>query len=172
MRKSEWTESRVQGLSRYRDPDSKHRCDDEYKKRRHRDKPGQERIPPSWRSSSPSSSSSLDKLLDSRQAAESRPRPKPSSVIYHAKSRKPSRSRSYSSHDRSRSNKRGLSTIKNKAPKLVKGMHPKISLIWRLEYRGWKVSLSKLPLIRGFSTMFHWMLNLDQAASLRGLGLH
>ena len=90
--------------SRFRDPDSKHKCDDEYKERRHRDKPSHKRTPPSRTSSSPSSSSSLD---SSRQASECRPRPNPSSVIYHAKSRKRSRIRSYSSHDRSRSDKRG-----------------------------------------------------------------
>ena len=70
-------------ISRSGDPDSKHRHDNEYKERGHRDKPSQEQIQPSQRSSSPSSSSSS---LDSRQAAESRSRP--SSIIYHAKSRK------------------------------------------------------------------------------------
>ena len=95
--------SRSKTRSRSRYPDSKHRRINKYKERHHRDKPSQERIPLSWRSSSPSSSSSLD----SRQVAKSRSRPKPSSVIYHAKSRKRSRSSWYSSHDRSRSNKRG-----------------------------------------------------------------
>ena len=94
---------KLRSRTRSRYPDSKHRCDDEYKERRCGDKPSQERIPPSRRSCSPSWASSLD----SRQAAESRPKPKPSSVIYHAKSRKCSRSHSYSSHDRSRSNQRG-----------------------------------------------------------------
>ena len=95
--------SRSRTRSRSRDPHLKHRREGEYKERRHRDKPSQERLLPSRRSSSPSSSSSRD----SRQAAERRHRPRPSSVIYHTKSRKHSRSRSYSSHDRSRSNKRG-----------------------------------------------------------------
>ena len=61
--------------------------------------------------------------------------------------------------------KEDIATIKNKAPKQVKGMHLKMSLIWLSEYRGWKVSLSKLPLTWGFPTMFHWMFNLDQAGS-------
>ena len=95
--------SRSRTRSRSREPHSNDRHDGEHKERRHRDKPSQERIPPSWRSSSPSSSSSPD----SRQAADSRPRPTPSSVIYHAKSRKHLRSCSYSSQDRSRSDKRG-----------------------------------------------------------------
>ena len=44
-----------------------------------------------------------------RQAAESRlrPRPTPSSILYHVKSGKHSRSRSHSPHDRGRSDKRG-----------------------------------------------------------------
>ena len=95
--------SRSRTRSRSRNPDSKHRRINEYKERHHRDKPSQEWIPPSLRSSSPSSSSSLN----SRQVAKSRSRPKPSSIIYHAKSRKRSCSSWYSSHDRSQSNKRG-----------------------------------------------------------------
>ena len=95
--------SRSRTRSRSKEPHSNDRHDDIHKERRHRDKSSQERIPPSLRSSSPSSSSSPD----SRQAAESRPRPTPSSVIYHAKSRKRSCSCSYSSQDRSRSDKRG-----------------------------------------------------------------
>ena len=89
---------------RSREPHSKQGRDDEYRERRHkRDKPTQEWIPPSRRSSStPSSSSS-----DNRQATESRPRLTPCSVLYHAKSRKRSRSHLHSSDDRSRSDKRG-----------------------------------------------------------------
>ena len=46
--------SRSRTRSRSRDLHSKHGRDDEYKERRHkRDKPSQERIPPSRRSSSP-----------------------------------------------------------------------------------------------------------------------
>ena len=90
--------------SRSRDPHSKYRRDDEYKERRHkRDKPTQERIPPRWRCSSMSPSSSSD----NKQAAESMPRSTSSSVLYHAKSRKPLQSRSHSLHERSRSDKRG-----------------------------------------------------------------
>ena len=96
--------SRARSRSRSRDPHSKHGRDDEYKERRHkRDKPTQERIPPSRRSSSTSSSFSSD----SRQAAGGRLRPTTSSVLYHIKSRKRSRSRSRSPHDKSRSYKRG-----------------------------------------------------------------
>ena len=64
--------------------------------------------------------------------------------------------------------KEDVTAIRNKAPKHVKGMHPKRSLIWkRME-----VSWSKLALTWGFPNRFLWMLNLDQVASLRGLGLH
>ena len=90
--------------SRSRDPHSKHRRYDEYKDRHHkRDKSTQEQIPPSWRCSSMSSSSSSD----NRHDAESRPRPTQSFVLYHAKFIKHSQSHSHSPHDRSRSDKRG-----------------------------------------------------------------
>ena len=96
--------SRSRTRSRSREPHSKHGCNDEYKERcPKRDKPTQERIPLSWRSSSTSSSSSSD----NRKAAGSRPRPTTSSVLYHAKSRKHSRSCSRSLHDKSRNDKRG-----------------------------------------------------------------
>ena len=96
--------SRSRTRSRYRDPHSKHGRDDEYKERCHkRDKPTQEQLPSSRRSSSASSSSSSD----NRQAVGSRPRPTTSSILYHAKSTKRSRSRSHSPHDKSRSDKRG-----------------------------------------------------------------
>ena len=96
--------SRTRSRSRSRDPHSKHGRDGEYKERRHkRDKPSQERIPPSRRSSSTSSSSSSDR----RQTDAERPTPTTSSVFYHAKSRKRSRSRSHSPHGKSRGDKRG-----------------------------------------------------------------
>ena len=92
--------------SRSRDPRSKHEHDDEYKERCHeRDKPTQEWIPPSRRIQSSSMSSSFSS--DNRKAAGSRPRPTTSSVLCHAKSRKRSRSRLHSPHDKSRSDKRG-----------------------------------------------------------------
>ena len=116
--------------SRSRDPHSKHGRDDEYKDIRHkRDKPTQERILPSRRCSSTSSSSSSD----NRQVAESWPRPRPSSVLYHAKSRKRSRSHSHSGFGVI---KEDVPTIRNKTPKQVKGMHPNKSLIWLSEHRG------------------------------------
>ena len=155
--------------TRSRDPGSNHRHDNKYKERRDRDKPSQERIPPSQRSSSPSSSSSLD----SRHTAESRPRPTLPSIIYHAKSRKDLRSCSHSSHDRSRSDKRGHRDNQNQGSKTgERNASEERSLIWLSEHRGWKVSWSKLPLTWGFPTRFLWMLNLDQVASLRGMGLH
>ena len=52
-------------------------------------------------------STSSSSSSDNRQAAESRPRPTKSFVLYHGKSRKHSRSCSHSPHDRSRSDKRG-----------------------------------------------------------------
>ena len=115
--------------SRSRDPLSKHRHDDEYKERRHRDKPSQEWIPPSQRSSSPISSSSPD----SRQTAESRPRPMPSSVIYHAKSRKRCVVVCILHMTEAEVIKEDITTIRNKAPKQVKRMDPKKSLIWLSE---------------------------------------
>ena len=103
MRADRKSRSRTRSRSRSRDPHSEHGCDGEYKERRHkRDKPSQERIPPSRRSSSTSSSSS-----DSRQADGGRPTPTTSSVLYHAKSRKHSRSRSRSPHGKGRGDKRG-----------------------------------------------------------------
>ena len=122
---------------------------------------------PSWGSSSQSLSSSLD----SSKVAESMPGPKPSSFIM------PNLG---SAHivihilhmTKVEVIKEDVATIKNKAPKQVKAMHLKTSLILLSEYKGWKVSLSKLPFTWGFLTMFYWVLNLDQAVSLRGLGLH
>ena len=131
--------SRSGTRSRSRDPHSKHGRDNEYKERGHkRDPPTQERIPSSRRCSSMSSSSSSD----NRQAAESRPRPMQSSVLYHAKYRKHARNHSHSLQDRSRSDmiKEDVATIRNKAPKQVKRMHLNRSLIWLSEYRGWKIS--------------------------------
>ena len=122
--------------SRSRDPHSEHGCDDEYKERHHKkDTPTQERIPPSQRHSSTSSSSSSD----NRKAAESNPRPTQSSVLYHAKSRKCLWSRSHSPHDRSGSDKKDVTTVRNKAPIQVKGRHPNRSTICLSEYRGWNV---------------------------------
>ena len=96
--------SRTRSRSRSRDPHSKHGRDGEYKERHHkRDKPSQERIPPSQRSSSTSSSSSSDR----RQTDAERPTSTTSSVFYHAKSRKRSLSRSHSPHGKSRGDKRG-----------------------------------------------------------------
>ena len=96
--------SRSRTRSRSRDPHSKHGRDGEYKERRHkRDKPSQEQIPLSWRSSSASSSYSSD----SRQVDGGRPTPTTSSVLYHAKSRKRSWSRSRSPHGKGRGDKRG-----------------------------------------------------------------
>ena len=46
-----YRKSRSRTRSRSRDPHSKHRRDDKHKERHHRDKPSQQRIPPSWRSS-------------------------------------------------------------------------------------------------------------------------
>ena len=104
MRADRKSHSRTRSRSRSRDPHSKHGRDGEYKERRHkRDKPSQERVPPSRRSSSTSSSSSSD----SRQADGGRPTPTTSSVLYHAKSRKHSRNRSCSPHGKSRGDKRG-----------------------------------------------------------------
>ena len=104
MRADRKSRSRTRSRSRSRDPHSKHGRDGEYKERRHkRDKATQERIPPNQRSSSTSSSSSSD----SRQADGGRPTPTTSSVLYHAKSRKCSRSHSCSPHDKSRGDKRG-----------------------------------------------------------------
>ena len=100
------TDRKSRSRTRYRSRDlhSKHGDDDKYKERHHkRDKPTQERIPPSRRSSSASLSSSSD----SRQDAGGWPRPTTSSVLNHAKSRKRSRSRSRSLHDKCRSGKRG-----------------------------------------------------------------
>ena len=103
MRADRKSRSRTRSRSRSRDPHSKHGRDGEYKERRHkRDKPTQERIPPSRRSSSTSLSSSSD----SRQADGGRPRPTTSSVLHHAKSKKRSQSRSRSPHDKSRGDKR------------------------------------------------------------------
>ena len=96
--------SRTRSGSRSRDPHSKHGRDGEYKERRHkRDKPTQEKIPSSQRSSLRSSSPSSD----SRQADGGKPTPTTSSVLYHAKSRKRLRSHSRSPHDKSRGDKRG-----------------------------------------------------------------
>ena len=104
MRADRKSHSRTRSRSRSRDPHSKHGRDGEYKERRHkRDKPTQEWIPPSRRSSSTSSLSSSD----SRQADGGKPMPTTSSVLYHAKSRKHSQSHSCSPHGKSRGDKRG-----------------------------------------------------------------
>ena len=104
MRADRKSRSRTRSRSRSRDPHSKHGRDGEYKERRHKsDKPSQEQIPPSRRSSSTSSLCSSD----SRQADGGRPTPTTSSVLYHAKPRKCSRSRSRSLHGKSRGDKRG-----------------------------------------------------------------
>ena len=104
MRADRKSRSRTRSRSRSRDLKSKHGRDGEYKERRRkRDKPTQEKIPPSWRSSS----TSLLSSSDSRQADGGRPTPTTSSVLYHAKSRKCSRSRLRSPHDKSRGDKRG-----------------------------------------------------------------
>ena len=119
--------------SRSRDPHSRQGRDDEYKERHHkRDKPTQERIPPNWRCSSMSSSSSSD----NRHTAESRPRPMQSSIVYHAKSRKRLRSPRILPMTEAEVIKEDVATIRNKAPKQVKGMHTNRSLIWLSEYRG------------------------------------
>ena len=57
MRADRKSRSRTRSGSRSRDPHSKHGRDGEYKERHKRDKPTQERIPLSWRSSSTSPSS-------------------------------------------------------------------------------------------------------------------
>ena len=104
MRADRKSRSRTRSRSRSGDPHSKRGHDGKYKERHHkRDKPTQERIPPSRRSSSTSSSSSSD----SRQADGGRPTPTTSSVLYHAKSRKHSWSCSRSPHGKSRGDKRG-----------------------------------------------------------------
>ena len=104
MRADRKWRSRTRSRSMSRDPHSKHGRDGEYKEKRHkRDKPTQEQIPPRRRSSSTSSSSSSD----SRKADGGRPTPTTSSVLYHAKSGKRSRSHSCSPHGKSRGDKRG-----------------------------------------------------------------
>ena len=114
MRADRKSRSRTRSRPRSRDPHSKHGRDGEYKERRHkRDKPTQERIPPSRRSSSTSSSSSSD----SRQADGGRPMPTTSSVLYHAKSRK----RSRSPHDKSRGDERGRCNNQKQGDKASQG---------------------------------------------------
>ena len=122
---------------RFRDPHSKQGRDDEYRERRHkRDKPTQEWIPPSQRSSStPSSSSS-----DNRQATESRPR------LHHLPScimPNPESVRGVICilcMTEAEVIKEDIATIRNKTTKQMKGMHLNRSLIWLSECRGWKVS--------------------------------
>ena len=113
--------SRTRSRSRSGDPHSKHGRDGEYKERRHkRDKPTQERIPPSQRSSSTLSSSSSD----SRQADGGRPMPTTSSVLYHAKSRKHSHSRSRSPHGKGRGDKSGRCDNQKLGNKASEGYAP------------------------------------------------
>ena len=127
--------SRSRIRSRSRDPHSKHGRDYEYKERCHkRDKPTQEQIPPSRRCSSMSSSF----LSDNRQAAESRLRPKQSSVLYHAKSRSVCGVIRMLCMTEAEVIKEDIATIRNKAPKQVKGMHPNRSQL--SDYGGRKVS--------------------------------
>ena len=134
IRANRKSHSGTRSRSRSRDPYSKHRRDGEYKERRHkRDKPTQERIPPSRRSSSTSSSPSSD----SRQADGSRPTPTTSSALYHAKSRKHLLSRSHSPYDKSRGDKRGRCNNQKQGDKASERYESgQVSLVWLLEYRG------------------------------------
>ena len=128
MRADKKLHSRTRSRSRSRDPHSKHGRDGEYKERRHkREKPTQEWIPPSQRSSSTSSSSS-----DSRQADGVGLR-----LLHLLSCIMPSlESIRILRMVKAEVIKEDIATIRNKGTKQVKSMHPSRSLIWLLEYRG------------------------------------